>query len=173
MADDEQDPEGQEPEPSPKDLRAAAADGKRARAEAEAAKRELAFHKAGINTDSTAGKMFMQFYEGDLEAAAIKAGFAELGIGPPSAEPPPNQQQLTPEELAQTQQRAALATESGAPGDGSKHPWDTAYDSFNQARRDGTPVEMAFGAAVGHIIGAANAGDERVLIRDNPYRDAH
>lgn len=58
--------------------RAKAAD--QAKAEAEAAKRELAFLKAGINLDTPQGKLFAKAYDGEFSAEAVKAAAEEYGV---------------------------------------------------------------------------------------------
>lgn len=160
MADeDPQDDQGNQPAESPKDLRAAADDGRRARAEAEAVKREMAFLKAGIDTDSPKGKAFVKLYEDDLDSEKIRQGFAELfGDAQPST-----QNQLPPEEMAQSEARGALANQADSPGDGSVSPWKAAEDRYRQIVDEGGRDELAYGAALSHIIGAANAGDKRVI----------
>ncbi len=53
---------------------------------ARAAQRELAFVKAGIDTDSPLGKMFTAAYEGPLDREAINTAWTAVA---PSAPPPP------------------------------------------------------------------------------------
>jgi len=48
--------------------------------EAEAAKRELAFVKAGVNPESAAAKYFVKGYDGELSAEAIRAAAAEANL---------------------------------------------------------------------------------------------
>ena len=156
MADEDQQDDQQAE--SPKDLRAAADDGRRARAEAEAMKREMALLRAGIDTSSPKGQAFLKLYEGELETDPIRVQFAELfGDAQPTT-----QHQLSPEELAQSETRAALANQADLPGDGSPDPWTAARAAFTEVVQEGGRDEIAFGAALSHIIGAANAGDKRV-----------
>ena len=57
-----------------------------ARAELDAAKRQLAFSKAGIDPDDPAAKYFIKGYDGDLDPEAIRAeGVAARLIGTPPA----------------------------------------------------------------------------------------
>src|ERR1019366_972961 len=54
--------------------------------EAASSKRELAFLKAGVDTETKAGKLLLKAYDGDLsDVEALKAEAAELGAlrGPP------------------------------------------------------------------------------------------
>jgi hypothetical protein len=79
--------------------------------EAASSKRELAFLKAGVDTETKAGKLLLKAYDGDLsDVEALKAEAAELNClrGPP---------QPTGTELPQTQdptQSVNLETGSGA-----------------------------------------------------------
>lgn len=50
------------------------------RAEAEAAKRELAFVKAGVDLNSPMAKYFVKGYEGDFSPDAIRAAAAEANL---------------------------------------------------------------------------------------------
>ena len=50
--------------------------------EAEAAKRELAFVKAGVDPDSGAAKYFVKGYDGELTAEAIRAAAEEASLIP-------------------------------------------------------------------------------------------
>ena len=63
-----------------RDLEEQAAQAKAAAAEAEAAKRELAFLKAGIDLDSPQGKLLAKGYDGPATAEAIKAAAIEYGL---------------------------------------------------------------------------------------------
>lgn len=156
---DDQQQQGDKPAENPKDLRAAAEDGRRARAEAEAAKREMAFLRAGIDTESPKGKAFMKLYEDDLESEKIRQGFAELfGDAQPTT-----QNEVPVEEQRQTEARGALSNQAGVPGDGSPSPWAAAESRYKEIRDEGGREEIAFGAALSHIIGAANRGDQRVI----------
>jgi hypothetical protein len=66
-------------------------------AEAEAAKRELAFLKAGIDLDSPGGKLLAKAYDGAPTVEAIKAAAVEYGVITPEARtfPPRNWQRTT------------------------------------------------------------------------------
>ena len=63
-----------------RDLEEQAAQAKQAAAEAEAAKRELAFLKAGIDLDSPGGKLLAKAYDGAPTVEAIKAAAVEYGV---------------------------------------------------------------------------------------------
>jgi len=60
--------------------RQAKAEAVKAEAEASAAKRELAFLRAGIDLDSPQGKLFAKAYDGDPTADAVKSAAQEYGL---------------------------------------------------------------------------------------------
>ena len=60
-----------------KELRDAADRGKKATQELDAMKREMAFLKAGVDTDTKAGQLLYKAYDGELETAAIQAEWSE------------------------------------------------------------------------------------------------
>lgn len=91
-----------------KELRQQAEAGRKALAEAEAARRELAFIKAGVDTDSKLGKLLMRTYEGELDVEAIQAEAREIGaIGAPAANA---ETEVDEAERAQSRARNDLAT---------------------------------------------------------------
>ena len=55
-----------------------------ARAEAEAAKRELAFVKAGVPLDNPVAKYFIKGYDGEITPEAIRAAAEEANLIQPS-----------------------------------------------------------------------------------------
>lgn len=55
-----------------------------ARAEAEAAKRELAFVKAGVPLDNPVAKYFIKGYDGEITPEAIRAAAEEANLVQPS-----------------------------------------------------------------------------------------
>jgi hypothetical protein len=124
------------------DLNAKARQAKKASAEAEeaaAAKRELAFVKAGVDTDSPLGKLLLKGYSGELTAEAIKAEAISVGAiaAPESTDPV-----ITPEEAASTTERSDLA--NGA---------DVTLD------QDPDPTNAAIQAARAHIDAGATEAD--------------
>ena len=63
-----------------KSLRRAASGKKQLEQELEAARRELAFVKAGINPDDPKMRYFVKGYEGDLSAEAVRQAALEAGF---------------------------------------------------------------------------------------------
>lgn len=168
-----------EPEAPPADslaeLRAAAERGKTADAEAAAARRELAFLKAGIDTDTGVGKLLFENYKGDPTKDAVLAAASEYGIAPkatdeqppPAAEPPT----YNDDERSQTRERANLATGSEVPaGEPNADPIAEGYSEYLAARATGVPQNDAADHVIGRIMKAAYAdGDPRVLHDQNRW----
>lgn len=150
-----------------KDLRRKADEAATARREANEAKRELAFVRAGIDTENGPGKLLFISYDGELTKEAVEAAAAEYGINPASASTPPKEE--TPpspqHDPAQSAERQALSSGSGTPNaESAEHPGIAAMRDFQDAKARGVPEEKAAAAAFNRIIAAANAGDKRVII---------
>ncbi len=155
MADDNQTVEDGNDSDSLKNLRQAAEAGRKAQ-------REVAFLKAGVDTDSPIGKLLFKSYDGDLDIEAIKASALEVGaIKAPAA--PAQDTGPTAEELAQTAMRNDLASNSGTPSNTEANPYDEALAAFDQARREGATAAQRSAAALGPVFAAASRGDRRVL----------
>lgn len=147
-----------------KELRQQAEAGRKAQAEAEAARRELAFIKAGVDTDSKLGQLLMKTYDGELTAEAIKAEAEELGAIKAPASAPPAQDELSDEERAQTRARNDLAAGNTATGAEEPDPHKTGFAAFEAARHNGEPRDVAAGAYLAEILKAAHARDPRVIV---------
>jgi hypothetical protein len=164
MADD-QPIEGQD-EKNWKELRKQADEAKAAQAEMEQMRRELAFAKAGIDTESKLGKMLFKTYDGELTNDAIKAEASEIGLFK-EPEQQPRGEQISEDERAQSRVRSQLGNDAEAgPGDG-EDPYVQAKRAWDEARNDGDPADVAAGAYLSHILQAAHAGDRRVFIEPN------
>lgn len=150
-----------EPQETPKELRQAAEAGRKALAEAEAARRELAFVKAGVDTDSKLGQLLLKTYEGELTMEAIVAEATELGAikVPASTEP-----EINETERSQSRERQALSSEAQPAGSTDEHPKVRARVAFEDAVKNGDPRDVAAGAALAEILKAAHAGDPRVFV---------
>lgn len=68
-----------------RDLEKRAKGAEQAKAEADAAKRELAFLKAGIDTDTPQGKLFQKAYDGEFSVDAVRKAAEEYGVLAPIA----------------------------------------------------------------------------------------
>lgn len=148
-----------------RDLRAAAERGKEAQRDAADARRELAFLKAGIDTDAGPGKLLFKSFDGEPTKDAVLAAAAEYGITPTTGQQTePTGPDITPDERAQTRERSALVSGSDIPaGEGAPNPIDVGYAEFHKARAAGKPIDDAADHLLGRMFAAAAAGDPRVL----------
>jgi hypothetical protein len=90
--------------------------------EAEAAKRELAFVKAGVDPDSAAAKYFVKGYDGELTAEAIRAAAEEASLIPSQKK-----------EVAAEQQAWNRVAQASRAGEASDVPVDYVQ-RFNNAK---------------------------------------
>ena len=67
-------------EGSPRGLRRAANKGKKLESENQQLKRELAFFKAGIDTDDPKMKYFAKGYDGEMTASAVRQAAVDAGF---------------------------------------------------------------------------------------------
>lgn len=101
-----------------------------AQQEALAAKRELAFVRAGIDLDSPTGKLAARAYDGDPTIEAVRAFAQEYGVLPPSTQ--------DEEELDQQQalQRLSNATTGAVASSGGSRITADTYGSWDKPTRD-------------------------------------
>jgi ribosomal protein L12E/L44/L45/RPP1/RPP2 len=115
---------------SPRGLRRAANKGKKLESENQQLKRELAFFKAGIDTDDPRMKYFAKGYEGELTAEAVRQAAMEAGfIQTQSAA-----QNAQNQEIASAQQRVLTASAGAIYEDSSE---DAAFSRLEQAMEEG------------------------------------
>ena len=133
--------------------------------EANSAKRELAFLKAGVDTESPIGKLFMRAYDGELDKESLTTAFAELGgtTSSDDTEPPPDPS------VEATRERQALAsgaaTEDGeVPAVPVRGKTGRAVKAGQDAIDRGAPREEATGVVFGELTAAAAQGDSTVII---------
>lgn len=161
--DDEVD-EGEESESkaTPKQLRDAAKRAAKNAERAEKAERELAFLKAGVDTESALGKLIVEGYKGELTTEAIKAFVGEL----PQAKTDTNEeQQLDEGEDKSTEERQTLA--SGAAGDDGSGGLTTkqkAKAALEAARAAGKPEDDQLADWFITMATGATEGDTSVLV---------
>ncbi len=131
-----------------------------AEAEATAAKRELAFFRAKVDTESPVGKLFVKTYDGELDVESITQAWNELN-GAPTAP-------TSDEDKDAAKHREAL--QEGAQGDTGQAPRPdartTAMASAEDVLAKGASREDAMGRYFGEIAGAAAEGDTSVIIED-------
>jgi hypothetical protein len=176
MSDNDTPDENETPEQEADNLRAlreAAASGKSAQAEAAAARKELAFVKAGIDTDAGVGKLLLQQFDGEPTKEAVLAAAAEYGIT--VGTPEPAEVEIPADEQAQTRERAALATGAEVPGGTpDPDPYAAGYAEYNQLRETGVPLADAADAVIGRVFEAAYLHkDPRVLHNQAAYEAAN
>jgi len=153
---------------------------------ASAAQRELTFLKAGVDTTTPIGKLYMRGYDGELDVEAIKVGYSEIAPStpPPAAEPTPPAndagatQGSTEEDEAELRRaRQALQSGSTPPGGEPAKPlgrdiMDAAFEAQNPGGVRARPSEgmndRAMNAGFSQLFGRANADDpEAVFKRPN------
>ena len=145
-----------------KELRDAADRGKKATQELDAMKREMAFLKAGVDTDTKAGQLLYKAYDGDLETAAIQAEWAELV---PAAAAPPPAETVDATDTQVSQQRQDLAGDSVPPENQTESPYDAGHREFKAMMDAGRPKEDSAARFIHTVLEAAggNSPDQRVL----------
>jgi len=116
-------------------------------ASAKAAARELAFVKAGVDTDTKLGQLLMKSYDGELTADGIRAEAMEIGLIETPKDPEP-----TPEEKASSDERQELASGSPADVPPVPNPIDHALKTGRDAKERGEPTERAMGAAIKDLM---------------------
>jgi hypothetical protein len=136
--------------------------------EAAEARRELAFLKAGIPTDSPVGQLFTKAYDGDLgDIDALRSEWAKVGGTPSTEEAAP---EAAPSSAStQAAERQALADGASA----SPQPEaDPREESLQLARDLLDKKQLRWEQAAGELINrranAAMRGDRRVVLVPNP-----
>ena len=145
-----------------KELRDAADRGKKASQELDAMKREMAFLKAGVDTDTKAGQLLYKAYDGDLETEAIQAEWSELV---PAAAAPPPVETVDATDTQVSQQRQDLAGDSVPPENQTESPYDAGHREFRTMMDEGRPKEDSAARFVHTVLEAAGGADpdQRVL----------
>lgn len=141
---------------------------------ARAATRELAFVKAGIDTESPLGALFSAAYDGPLERDAIVEAWKAVAPAPPA--PPANDStppagEATPPagddgaEFERERQRLAQEGlgDTGTPPD--RDPRRVAVETGQKLLSEGKSRDEAMAEAFSIIAGGAAAGDSRVIVR--------
>ena len=155
--------ETNEPNEDVSELRKAAEGGKAAKREAEMAKRELAFVKAGVDTDSKPARALLENYEGELSKEAIQAEAKDWGLissGAESVQDP--EADANREAVAEAQ--AARESLEGRPAPDEPPQVggvDGALKNFLKNKEEGMSQINATNHAFGEVIKAAAAGDRQ------------
>ena len=147
-----------------KELRDAADRGKEAIAERDQLKREVAFMKAGVDTDSKAGQLLFKAYDGELDADSIKSEWQELAPSPdPVVEPEPAKEIVDETDVKVMEERKLLADESVSVEATTQSPYEQGFQEFKKAYDAGSPKEDSAARFVHTVLEAASQNDERVL----------
>ena len=147
-----------------KELRDAADRGREAIQERDQLKREMAFIKAGVDTDSKAGQLLFKAYDGELETESIQAEWQELVPTPvPVVEPEPAQETVTETDTQVSEQRQALAEDSVSVEATTQSPYEQGFQEFQKAYDSGRPKDESAARFVHTVLEAAGQGDERVV----------
>lgn len=115
---------------SPRGLRRAANKSKKLESELAAARRELAFTKAGINPDDPKMKYFVRGYDGEMTADAVKQAALEAGFLASQA----SEDKLVHQQAAASQNRVMSAAAGAIMEDSSE---EAAYARMAAAMEEG------------------------------------
>lgn len=172
-------PDGQSDREEFRNMRRAARRAKQADSAREAAERELALVKAGIDTETKIGRLFLDSYRGDLSKEAILAEASDIpGLisapTPPAPQttdqptgdtpPPPAATQEPPQvDPKMTDERDALHSGGTVPGQVNESPTAVALQRGVDAMDQGATEEDAMVQIFRTIHEAGASGDERVI----------
>lgn len=161
----EDESEVQEEVPSVKELRDAADRGRKATQELDGVRREMAFLKAGIDTDTKAGQLLLRAYDGELTVEAIKTEADELGLFKAPAVPTAVAQETRATDEAASAERQALTDNSVPPGTTTESPYDAGHRAFKEMIDEGRPQADSAARFVHTVLEAAGGAnpDDRVL----------
>ena len=128
----------------------------------KSAQRELTFIKAGINSDSPLGRLFMKSYEGELNPEAIQAEWSALN-GAVAPAPPAEEIDTS------AQERSSLASGAASDDHGGVDPRHEGLNRAEEMMKTGASWEDAAGSFLRGLVSAANQGDERVIVRGKSF----
>lgn len=167
------------PQEDVSELRKAAEGAKSARAEAEAARRELAFVKAGINTDSKPAQALLRSYDGELTTEAIRAEAKEWSLySETEAQPAPAAEvPAEPQSVITDDERALQAMRddnAGSPAPVEQRQIDAygkVFKQFEQDREDGVSQVEATNRAIGGLIKEAAMGNPTAIFDEDAWME--
>lgn len=141
-------------------------------AQTESVRRENAFLKAGVDSDSPIGKFFTENYKGGLTVEEVSKAWSELAPAAPTPTPEPTtattdpapSEEPTAEELAQAAARTALTTGATAPGAEPEIPAGQAMlQTYLGAKAKGRPDQVAQRQGLQVLFDRASQGDTTAL----------
>jgi hypothetical protein len=147
-------------EEAPSALREAAERGRRAVDENEVLRKELAFVKAGIDTDSKLGQLLFRTYEGDLTVDAIKAEAADI---PGLLAPTPAPQDEPEMDPGLQQMREGFANGEPTSGEAPADAKALALGAFNDALKQGFTRDDAAVEYFGTLLSEAANGNRSAI----------
>lgn len=123
--------------------------------ELAAARRELAFLKAGVDLDSKMGQVFAKGYDGELDPEAIRGEWSELA--PKRDEAPPSEEGRV---------RDTFARDGQVPPDANDFREDPVESALKEGRdimTRGGSREQGMSAYIDRMVDAGARGDQRVV----------
>lgn len=163
--------------------------------DADTLRRENAFLRAGVDSESEIGRYFTRGYDGELDVDAIKAAWSKVAPStpttppppsgetqPPAGEQPPGQPGLSEEEMERLRvSRQGLQSESAPPGSEPTTPLGTAImdaafeaQGGTRARPNQGMSDKALNAGFSEVFRRGNEGDPEAVFKrpDENWADA-
>jgi len=157
------------------ELRKAAAGGAAAKAEAALVRKELAFVKAGINTDTKPAQALIASYDGELTAEAIRSEAKEWSLLDPDPDPATDQQKDPAVEENEAAAQAQVTRETLSAGAAAPNTppdvggVDAAFKQFLEDKESGISQVEATNRAYGAVIKAAAQGDKQATFSQQDW----
>jgi len=144
-----------------KELRDAADRGRKASQELDEVKREMAFLKAGVDTESKAGQLLFKAYDGELDTESIQGEWQELV---PLSAPPVEEEVVDATDTQVAEQRRELAGDTVPPENQTESPYDAGHREFKEMMDAGRPKEDSAARFIHTVLEAAGGTpDPRVV----------
>lgn len=154
------------------ELRKAAEGGKAAKREAELAKRELAFVKAGVDTDKKPARALLENYDGELTSDAIRAEATEWGLLEAAESTEASPAESAAEAVAEAQATRESLEGRPAPDEPAQIGGvDAALKNFLKNKEDGMSQVNATNHAFGEVIKAAAQGDKQARFSEDDWEE--
>ena len=167
------------PTEDPSELRKAAEEGSKAKRENELLRKQMAFLKAGVDTDSKPGQALLANYAGDLTTDAIVAEATDWGLvksptTPTETDSEPAAAAEAPDRSAEIELQEMRDAASGQPAP-NEAPEVDAYKSvfadFEKDREGGYSQTDATNRAIGRLVQKAAAGDPTAIFNQDEWEE--
>jgi len=142
-----------------KELRDAAERGKKASQELDSMKREMAFLKAGVDTDSKAGQLLFKAYDGELDTDLLRLEAEELGILRDTQTAPTPTTDNDNVDRQRVEERRALAGDNVPPESQTESPYDAGHRQFQEMMEQGRPKDESAAHFIHTVLEAAGGAD--------------